>query len=70
MSEDYRHSIHRHQVMEKMKAASLAELVRMADHLRVYPPKLLASLTSRQSINSIVCLPGAKAIVHESKSEL
>jgi FixJ family two-component response regulator len=32
--------IHRHQVMEKMKAASLAELVRMADHLRVYPPKL------------------------------
>src|SRR6266849_5361653 len=31
--------IHRHQVMETMKAASLAELVRMADHLRVYPPK-------------------------------
>lgn len=31
--------IHRHQVMEKMKAASVAELVRMADRLRVYPPK-------------------------------
>jgi FixJ family two-component response regulator len=32
--------IHRHQVMEKMKAASLAELVRMTDRLRVCPGKL------------------------------
>ena len=31
--------IHRHQVMEKMKAASLAELVRTADRLQVYPQK-------------------------------
>ena len=31
--------IHRHQVMEKMKAASLNELVRMADRLPVYPGK-------------------------------
>jgi FixJ family two-component response regulator len=31
--------IHRHQVMEKMKAASLAELVRMADRLTVCPGK-------------------------------
>lgn len=30
--------IHRHQVMEKMHAASVAELVRMADCLQVYPP--------------------------------
>jgi FixJ family two-component response regulator len=31
--------IHRHHVMEKMKAASLAELVRMADRLGVPTPK-------------------------------
>lgn len=31
--------IHRHQVMEKMKAASLTELVRLADRLPVYPGK-------------------------------
>jgi FixJ family two-component response regulator len=31
--------IHRHQVMEKMKAPSLTELVRMADRLPVYPGK-------------------------------
>ncbi len=32
--------IHRHEVMQKMKAASLAELVRMADQLRAYPTTL------------------------------
>jgi FixJ family two-component response regulator len=31
--------IHRHQVMEKMGAGSLAELVRMADRLRIPTPK-------------------------------
>jgi len=31
--------IHRHQMMEKMKAPSLTELVRMADRLPVYPSK-------------------------------
>jgi FixJ family two-component response regulator len=31
--------IHRHQVMEKMGAGSLAELVRMADRLKVPAPK-------------------------------
>ena len=31
--------IHRHHVMEKMKAASLAELVRMADRLGIPTPK-------------------------------
>jgi FixJ family two-component response regulator len=31
--------IHRHQVMEKMGAGSLAELVRMADRLKVPTPK-------------------------------
>ena len=31
--------IHRHQVMEKMGAGSLAELVRMADRLKVLTPK-------------------------------
>ena len=32
--------IHRHQVMEKMRAGSLAELVRMADRLGLPTPKL------------------------------
>ena len=31
--------IHRHQVMEKMGAGSLAELVRMADRLGIPTPK-------------------------------
>jgi len=31
--------IQRHQVMEKLGAGSLAELVRMADRLRVLTPK-------------------------------
>ena len=31
--------IHRHQVMEKMGAGSLAELVRMADRLKIPVPK-------------------------------
>ena len=31
--------IHRHQVMEKMEAGSLAELVRMADRLGIPTPK-------------------------------
>jgi FixJ family two-component response regulator len=31
--------IHRHQVMEKMAAASLAELVRMSDRLGLLTPK-------------------------------
>ena len=31
--------IHRHQVMEKMEAGSLPELVRMADRLGILVPK-------------------------------
>jgi FixJ family two-component response regulator len=40
--------IHRHQVMEKMGAGSLAELVRMADPARHPYPKVVAALTKVQ----------------------
>jgi FixJ family two-component response regulator len=36
--------VHRHQVMEKMNAGSLAELVRMAERLGIYP-KVVAAFT-------------------------